>query len=198
MYIFIVAEKVGTELLIPALSDLWKKHRQTLKNRKENAMKGEFERRKKEFENMGQDSSGNMGQSNGGFMNTPQMPEGYNSNGWANAFHNTDTPLTQFDMGTADILPPSSQSIQQAQQRKVSTPADLRRIINNLAGMERFSNVSPDAIENLFAPELKAAEEAYKRSLREKYARSPTNRLSIKLETTKVVLLLSGLGYRLD
>ncbi len=72
-------------------------------------------------------------------MNAPQMPEGYNSNGWANAFHNTDTPLTQFDMGTADIPPPSAQSIQQAQQRKVPTPADLRRIINQLAGMKRFS-----------------------------------------------------------
>ena len=167
-------ERVGTELLIPALSDLWKTHRQNEQNRKQNTMRGEFEKRKKALENMGQDS-GSMGQSNGGFMNTPQMPEGYNSNAWANAFHNTDTPLTQFDMGTADILPPSAQSIQQAQQRKVLSPAEQRSIINELAGMYRFSNVSPDAIENLFAPDLKAAEEAYKRSQRDEAAQAYAN-----------------------
>ena len=37
-------------------------------------------------------------------MNMP-VPDGYNDNGWANAFHKNESPLLQFDLGTAGLAP---------------------------------------------------------------------------------------------
>ncbi len=161
-------ERVGTELLLPALADMWKTHRQNEQNRKENALKGEVLKQVEALKNAGMDTE----QNGGGLLSGAPESQGYNSDGWAQAFHNTDKPLTQFDMGTAPIMPPTTQS---KQKPYTPTVADYQRIIGELSSNPRFSHLNPKSIQELFASDLKAAEEAYKQSQRAKYAEAYRN-----------------------
>ncbi|MBQ6664080.1 MAG: M23 family metallopeptidase [Synergistaceae bacterium] len=103
--------------LVGGLVDDW---RQREKNKKEAAFMGELARI------FGEDEQGNAttptlttpqlpaqsaSQGTGqGLLNAGQgllsanEPEGYNSNGWASAFHNTSSPLSLFDNATAGLL----------------------------------------------------------------------------------------------
>lgn len=87
-----LAANLGTTIL----GGLWNEWQQREKNKKTNAYQGELLSQLQELGGL-QDNTQSQ---ETGLLNTP-MPEGYNSDGWANSFHKTDTPLTQFDLGTA-------------------------------------------------------------------------------------------------
>ena len=104
------------------ISDLWKNHNQNEQNRKVNAFRGQ----------LNQDLNNNA-QNNAVSLTAMGAPDGYNSNPWANAFHKTDSPLTQFDIGTAGIG--RTPSIQ-----------DIMRGVDSLAATSRFSMINPETI----------------------------------------------------
>lgn len=90
-------------LAVNILGGLWNDYQQREKNKKEAAYLGEIARMYNSTQN-GQDNAAPVtAQDTGqGLLNTT-TPERYNSDGWANAFHKTDTPLYQFDFGTANL-----------------------------------------------------------------------------------------------
>ena len=85
---------------------------------------------------------------------TPQ-PEGYNDNPYAAVFHQTNQPLQQFDMGTANIVP----QVQQAQ--KIPTLMDYERAAAEIGANPRFSKwLSPDEQRNAMLGLYNANEQA--------------------------------------
>ncbi|MBR0168495.1 MAG: hypothetical protein IJQ08_07465, partial [Synergistaceae bacterium] len=104
------------------ISDLWKNHNQNEQNRKVNAFRGQ----------LNQDLNNNA-QNNAVSLTAMGAPDGYNSNPWANAFHKTDSPLTQFDIGTAGI-------------GKTPSIQDIMRGVDSLAATSRFSMINPETI----------------------------------------------------
>ena len=104
------------------ISDLWKNHNQNEQNRKVNAFRGQ----------LNQDLN-NSSQNNAVSLTAMGAPDGYNSNPWANAFHKTDSPLTQFDIGTAGI-------------GKTPSIQDIMRGVDSLAATSRFSMINPETI----------------------------------------------------
>ena len=87
-------------LAVNILGGLWNDWQERERNKKANALYGEFARQAQELSGGSQDNADLMSplpsQETG-------LPEGYNSDGWASAFHKTGTPLTQFDFGTEGL-----------------------------------------------------------------------------------------------
>ena len=86
------------------LGGLWNDWQQRERNKKENAYIGELQRLYGEMNN-GTAQATQPPQDTGQGLLNMDIPEGYNANGWANAFHKTDSPITQFDLGTAGLVP---------------------------------------------------------------------------------------------
>lgn len=120
-------------------------------------------------------------ENNGGISLTPQnLPEGYNSNGWANTLHNSYTPLTQFDVGTSAI------------PRRGATTQEIRNVIDNLAGTQRFNMINPDAVQGIRNDFVQAAEAQRLQSLQDRYAAQFQNAQSLP-EQMKALTL--GVGH---
>ena len=105
------------------IGDMWKTHRQNEQNRKINAFRGELQ-------NLAQQQKDNIS------LAQPQAPQGYNSNPWASALHQTYSPLTQFDIGTAGI-------------GKTPSLQDIARNADTLAASKRFSMLSPETVQGV-------------------------------------------------
>lgn len=105
------------------IGDMWKTHRQNEQNKKINAFRGELQ-------NLAQQQQGNIS------LAQPQAPQGYNSNPWANALHQSYSPLTQFDIGTAGI-------------GKTPSLQDIERNADTLAASKRFSMLSPETVQGV-------------------------------------------------
>ncbi|MBR0167337.1 MAG: hypothetical protein IJQ08_01555 [Synergistaceae bacterium] len=105
------------------IGDIWKTHKQNEQNRKANAFRGQL-----------QQELGNIAQQGNISLAQPQAPEGYNSNPWASALHQSYTPLTQFDIGTSKRQP---------------TIQDIANIADNLAATPRFSALSPEVLQGV-------------------------------------------------
>lgn len=112
------------------IGDIWKTHQQNEQNRKINAFRGQ----------LNQDLNNNVAQGQGVSLVPQNLPEGYNSNPWANAFHKTDNPITQFDLGTAG-----------AAQNTQRTPSirDIMQGVARLAATPRFSMLGADTVNNI-------------------------------------------------
>ena len=68
-------------------------------------------------------------------------------NGWENTFHSSDNPMTQCDMGTAELMPFSIQPVQTTSQRAVSANDFLRAMAANM-GTDRFETGEPKVARN--------------------------------------------------
>lgn len=124
-------EQLAANIITPLIGDFLTNMRQNEQNKKTNAFRGAL-----------QDAISSQSQP---VSLTPQnVPDGYNSDGWASAFHKTDTPLTQFDLGTAQPKTPSIQDIAQA--------------ANSLAATKRFSMLNPETVQGIKNNMLQMAE----------------------------------------
>ena len=106
-------------------------------------------------------NAGNPGVNFMGGLNT--MPEGYNDNGWQQAFHKGGTPMTQFNIGTADLVP-------QDQQQAMPSAWDIRQAVANTLGNPRFSMVNRENLEKLMNPYYQNAEQMRYEALRRQAA----------------------------
>ena len=115
-------EQLAANIITPLIGDFLTNMRQNEQNKKTNAFRGAL-----------QDAISSQSQPVS--LTHQSVPDGYNSDGWASAFHKTDTPLTQFDLGTAQPKTPSIQDIAQA--------------ANSLAATKRFSMLNPETVQGI-------------------------------------------------
>ena len=138
--------QLASQIFVPMISGAIERQRQRDENRKQNAYAGEL------ASQIATLTGANQG---GGFTNSLPEPEGYNANPWAQAYHKNNSPLTQFDLGTADLMPFNT-----AEKRTTPSPQDILNTIASVRSNPRFSHMSPDVINSLSDPFLKAAEAA--------------------------------------
>ena len=110
--------------LLGGFIDKWQQSEQ---NRKTNAFRGQLQ----------QDIANLTGGDNSISLMPQSEPQGYNSNPWANAFHKTDSPLTQFNIGTAQS------------QRRLPTMDEIARAGAALGASKRFSGLNPDTVQKM-------------------------------------------------
>ena len=145
---------LATNLLIPMIGNAIESQRQRDENRKRNAAKGEVLRQLGQLQGMANAQQG-------GLLQGLPEPEGYNSNGWAQAYHKNDNPLGQFDANTTSLLPPTTQT-----QPRTPTPAEIQRAIAETLTTKRFGMLDPKAVQEDFAPYLTANEAARQEGFR--------------------------------
>ena len=104
------------------IGDIWKTHRQNEQNRKANAFRGQLQQ---DLQNNAQPEIS---------LIPKEAPQGYNSNPWANAFHQNNSPLTAFDIGTSTV-------------GKTPSIQDIMRTADNLAATPRFSMLGQDVVQ---------------------------------------------------
>ena len=125
-------EQLAGGIIAPLLSDFLTNMRQNEQNRKTNSFRGAL-----------QDAISSQQQP---VTLTPQnIPEGYNSDPWANAFHSSGSPLTQFDLGTS-ALTPKTPSIQ-----------DIAKAADSLAASKRFSMLNPETVDKIRNQQMQRA-----------------------------------------
>lgn len=174
-------------LAVNVLGGLWNDYQQREANKKANAYYGEL---MNQLSPTGNDTQ-QTGQS-GGLMSTPTaqglqnapLPEGYNSNGWAGAFHENNSPLAQFDTGIAGLLgSPATQA--NAPTVPTQTPAksagglptaaDIYRAAMGLAGTKRFAMINPEMVQKMITPFITASEAARMEQMRNDAANAYLN-----------------------
>lgn len=177
-------------LAVNVLGGLFNDWQQREKNKKEAAYLGELAKIYNGMQDGQNDTAPAPAQDTGqGLLNTNMaVPDGYNSDGWANAFHKTDTPLTQFDLGTtglASIAPSTAATTAplnawanalgnsgiapattQPARAPIMTPMDFYRAALELAGTKRFRMLNPDRVQAMLTPYMKMNEEARQEQLR--------------------------------
>ncbi|MBR0168881.1 MAG: lytic transglycosylase domain-containing protein [Synergistaceae bacterium] len=131
------------------LGDLWQTHKQNEQNRKANAFRGALS-----------DNLKNIAQQANITLAQPEAPQGYNSNPWANAFHQKYAPLTQFDIGTSQRMP---------------TLQDIAQNADNLAASKRFSMLSPEMVQSVKNDFINQAETKRLQDLQNSYIDSFRN-----------------------
>lgn len=100
-----------SSLAVNVLGGLFNDWQQREHNKKEAAYLGEIAKMYNDMQNGQNDTApapttAPVQDTGQGLLNMNMaVPEGYNNNGWANAFHKTESPLLQFDLGTAGIAP---------------------------------------------------------------------------------------------
>lgn len=82
------------------------------------------------------------------------MPEGYDTDPWAAAMHKSYTPMTQYNIATADVNP-----LVQAAQQARPTVQDLRNAIAANLGTKRFSMLNPALVEQYMTPFYQSMEQ---------------------------------------
>ncbi|MBQ7220818.1 MAG: transglycosylase SLT domain-containing protein [Synergistaceae bacterium] len=147
--------QMAANFLMPLVTDAIQGQRQRDANRKQNAMAGEVLKQLAELQ------GGTTTQQSRGLQGLPE-PEGYNSNGWTQVFHQQGSPLAQMDAG---LLPPSTQG-----QQRIPTQADIQKVIAQTLVTPRFSMLDPKAVQEYLAPMLQANEAARKEAQRQSIA----------------------------
>lgn len=121
---------------------------QTEQNRKTNAFRGQL-----------QQNLANQTGANDNISLMPQnVPQGYNDNPWASAFHKTDSPLTQFNIGTAGSM------------ARLPTMSEIANMGASLGASKRFSGLNPDTVQKIIAEMSQANEMQRMTDLRRNYA----------------------------
>ncbi len=143
-------QNVAINLIGGLLGDAIQRGIEANRNRKENAAIADA-----------MANAGNPGVNFMGGLNT--VPEGYNDDGWQQAFHKGGTPMTQFNLGTADLVP-------QAQQQAMPSAWDIRQAVANTLGNPRFSMVNRENLEKLMNPYYQNAEQMRVEALRRQAA----------------------------
>lgn len=100
-----------SSLAVNVLGGLFNDWQQREHNKKEAAYLGEIAKMYSDMQNGQNDTApapttAPVQDTGQGLLNMNMaVPEGYNNNSWANSFHKTESPLLQFDLGTAGIAP---------------------------------------------------------------------------------------------
>lgn len=128
------------------IGDIWKTHKQNEQNRKANAFRAQL-----------QQNLGNIAQNAEISLTPREAPQGYNSNPWASAFHQNDSPLTAFDIGTAGI-------------GKTPGIQDIVQSADSLAASKRFSMLSPEIVQGVKNSMIQQAENQRLRDLQNNFA----------------------------
>lgn len=102
-------------------------------------------------------------QNQGLLQSAATVPDGYNADPWAAALHKNYSPMTQYNIGTADITP-------FVQQNKTPSVQDIRNAVAANLGSKRFSMLDPAAVEKLMLPYYQQAEKTQQDALRKEYA----------------------------
>ena len=123
----------------------------------------EAERNKKMNAFLGEVMNAGQAQNQGLMQNINAVPDGYNTDPWAAAMHKNYSPMTQFNMGTADITP-------FAQQNSVPTVQDIRNAVAANLANKRFGMLDPAAVEKMMDPYYQQAQKAQQDALRKEYA----------------------------
>lgn len=124
------------------------KLQQTEQNRKTNAFRGQLQ------QNLAAQTGGNDNIS----LMPQNVPQGYNDNPWASAFHKTDNPLTQFNIGTAGSM------------ARLPTMSEIANMGASLGASKRFSGLNPDTVQKIIAEMAQANEMQRMNDLRSQYA----------------------------
>ena len=127
------------------IGDIWKTHRQNEQNRKANAFRGQLQQ---DLQNAAQPDISLM---------PKEAPQGYNSNPWANAFHQNNSPLTAFDIGTSTV-------------GKTPSIQDIVQGADSLAASKRFSMLSPELVQGVKNSMIQQAENQRLRDLQNNFA----------------------------
>ena len=166
-------EQLAANILMPIVSDLWKTHRENELNRKRNTLRG---RAIKEIAAMG----GASNQSGG-------MTGGLGTSGALGT--NSGNPMAEFDANTGSTAGVADLAAQAARglgiqetgagsQPYMPTATDWRNTIGRLAADKRFSHLSPQGIDELFAPNIQAAEAARLEARRNEAAQNYINAMN--------------------
>ena len=130
-----------------ALGDLWQQYRQNEQNKKINAFKNQLS------QNLQQT------QPEQSISLLPSLQPQDNSDGWANAFHKTASPLLNFDTATAPAVQSQTPSI-----------AEIARQADSLAATKRFSMLNPDTVKGIKDTLIQQSEAQRIKDLNETYA----------------------------
>lgn len=130
-------EQLAANLLGPIVGNILQRSQEANQNRKMNALMGKVN------EDITALGSKNQGQQN--LLTGEPMPEGYNNDGWAKAFHTSFTPITQYDLGT---------NLLTGQPVKPYTPTmqDYMNAINSNLATPRFGMLNRDNVMKAFEP----------------------------------------------
>ena len=130
-------EQLAANFLGPILGNILQRSQENNQNRKMNALMGKVN------EDITALGSKNQGQQN--LLTGEPMPEGYNNDGWAKAFHTSYTPITQYDLGT---------NLLTGQPVKPYTPTmqDYMNAINSNLATPRFGMLNRDNVMKAFEP----------------------------------------------
>ena len=131
-------EITAMNLLGGLLTDALQRHNEANKNRKVNTAIGTA------LQNLG-----SLGQQS--MMNGQPVPEGYNDDQWAKAAHKSYTPMTQYDIGTADITP---------QYQSMPTAMDVQKSLAETLANPRFAMVNSTQAQQALTPYLQSLEQA--------------------------------------
>lgn len=170
-------ENLAVTVLGNVLGDLWKQHKQNEQNKKANAFRGQLM----------QDIQSLTGAQAPVSLTQQNLPEGYNSDGWASSFHDSYTPLTAFDLGTAGA----------AGTARLPTADEVQRLGTNLASTKRFSMLNPDTIQGFISQITKQNEEQRLKDIQNNYANMFSNAKTLD-EQLKALTLANfyGLGEK--
>ena len=133
---------MGANLAGNLIGDMLQRSREANQNRKLNALVNEAM------------NSVNAPAAQNFIAQSQVMPEVYDTDPWAAAMHKSYTPMTQYNIGTADINP----LVQAAQQAK-PTVQDLRNAITANLGTKRFSMLNPALVEQYMTPYYQGMEQ---------------------------------------
>ncbi len=133
------------QLAVNVLGGLLNDWRQREANKKANAFSGQ----------LGQDIAALRGGQQGSFLMQQPAPEGYNADGWSRAFHQTGSPLTQFDIGTAGAMPKQNTPAEQ----NLLNASDIYNLASNLRSSKRFSGMTPQTLNELITPYIQMNEQ---------------------------------------
>ena len=160
-------EQAAVNLIGGLITDAIQRGRETTQNRKMNIAMGEWA-----------NALANNAPTTTNYMQgIGTVPEGYNSNGWANAAHQSYSPLEQFNMGTADLelTPLQTANQQQPQQTYVPTMADAQKAWSTILANPRFSMLNRENADKLMTNYFNTVQQNYDRSRREKAAETIAN-----------------------
>ncbi len=124
------------------IGDMLQRSREANQNRKLNALFAEAQ------------NSLNAPQAQNFIAQSQVMPEGYGTDPWAAAMHKSYTPMTQYNIATADVNP-----LVQAAQQARPTVQDLRNAIAANSGTKRFSMLNPALVEQYMTPYYQGMEQ---------------------------------------
>ena len=127
-----MAANLGTQLLTGMLE----RSRQADENRKLNALMNEVQNGVNAQRNQNFTAQNNI------------MPEGYDVNPWAKAFHQNYTPMTQFNIGTTEVNP----LVQAQQAQNPATVQDYRAEAMKQLASKRFGMLNPAMVEQYLTP----------------------------------------------